>query len=106
MKRRIFLLLLVIFAVACHEEETLTPTETPEFGYSVPQGNHDYDDKIVDWKERFNTFTLYKFELKELYWEVVKWIEETPIENGVRINLQVVLKLQLLTRSMWENNWN
>lgn len=82
MKRRIFLLLLVIFAVACHEEETLTPTETPEFGYSVPQGNHDYDDKIVDWKERFNTFTLYKFELKELYWEVVKWIEETPIENG------------------------
>lgn len=82
MKRRIFLLLLVIFAVACHEEETLTPTETPEFGYSVPQGNHDYDDKIVDWKERFNTFTLYKFELKELYWEVIKWIEETPIENG------------------------
>lgn len=81
MKRNIFLLLLAIFVVACHKEETLTPTETPEFGYSVPQGNHDFDDEIVDWKERFNTFVLYKFELKELYWEVVKWIEAIPIED-------------------------
>lgn len=51
-------MLLVIFAVACHEEETLTPTETPEFGYSVPQGNHDYDDKIVVGK-RDSTRSLY-----------------------------------------------
>ena len=58
MKRRIFLLLLVIFAVACHEEETLTPTETPEFGYSVPQGNHDM--MIRSWiGKRDSTRSLY-----------------------------------------------
>ena len=38
-------------AVACSDDDQLTPTETPEFGYFVPQGGeHDYDDRIVDWE--------------------------------------------------------
>ena len=52
------------------------------FGYSVPQGNHDYDDRIVDWNKRCNTFILYKFNLKELYWQVNAWEESKPEPEG------------------------
>ena len=41
-----YLFILVGCLLACNDEDSLTPTETPEFGYSVPQGNHDYDDRI------------------------------------------------------------
>ena len=80
MKRYIYVLLFAACVAACDEEDALTPTERPEFGYSVPQGDHDYDDRIVDWNERCNTFILYKFDLKELYWQVTSWLEpqETP----------------------------
>lgn len=74
----IYIFILAASLVACDDENSLTPTETPEFGYSVPQGNHDYDDRIVDWNERCNTFILYKFDLKELYWDVNGWNESTP----------------------------
>ena len=70
-----------VLATACDEEE-LTPTETPEFGYHVPQGDHDYDDRIVDWNERCNVFILYKFDLKELYWQVTAWNESMETEEG------------------------
>ncbi len=68
--------------LACNDENTLTPTETPEFGYSVPQGDHDYDDRIVEWNERCNTFILYDFDLKELYWQVNGWTESKPTPNS------------------------
>ncbi|WP_018339668.1 hypothetical protein [Butyricimonas synergistica] len=74
----IYIFILAASLVACNDDNSLTPTETPEFGYSVPQGNHDYDDRIVDWNKRCNTFILYKFDLKELYWDVNRWNESTP----------------------------
>lgn len=80
MKQYIYLFLFMSCLVACHEDDELTPTERPEFGYSVPQGNHEYDDRIVDWNERCNVFILYKFDMKELYWQVTKWYES--IENA------------------------
>lgn len=70
--------MLVTFFVACNDEDNLVPTDTPEFGYRVPQGNHDYDDQIVAWNERCNTFILYKFNLKELYWAITSWEESKP----------------------------
>ena len=79
MRRYIYLFLFVACLVACHEDDELTPTERPEFGYSVPQGNHEYDNRIVDWNERCNVFILYKFDLKELYWQVTSW--EESVEN-------------------------
>ena len=78
----IYLLLLMALAVACSDDDQLTPTETPEFGYFVPQGEHDYDDRIVDWQERCNTFILYKFNMKELYWQVNGWYESKPEPEG------------------------
>ncbi len=76
MKQKILYILIFVSAwmVSCDKEDTLTPTETPELGYAVPQGNHDYDQRIVDWSERCNSFILYKFKLKDLYWTVNGWI--------------------------------
>lgn len=76
--------LLAIGFMACEENEELTPTERPEFGYSVPQGNHEYDGRIVEWNERCNTFILYKFDMKELYWSPSVWLgsEETENDRG------------------------
>lgn len=82
MKLYLILFILAVWLVACDDDNTLIPTETPEFGYSVPQGNHDYDDRIVSWNERCNTFILYKFDLKELYWQVDAWLESTPTPEG------------------------
>ena len=77
MKQRILYILICLSAwiVSCDNEDNLSPTETPEIGYVVPQGDHDYDQKIVDWSERCNSFILYKFKMKELYWAVNQWIE-------------------------------
>lgn len=47
--------------IAC-DDVNLIPTTRPEFGYSVPQGEHDYDDRIVDWKNRCNFFILYEYQ--------------------------------------------
>lgn len=78
----IYLFILAACMLACDDENGLTPTETPEFGYSVPQGEHDYDDRIVDWNERCNTFILYKFDLKEVFWDVTGWKESEPTPEG------------------------
>lgn len=93
MKQRILYILICVSAwmVACNDEDALSPTETPENGYIVPQGNHDYDQRIVDWKERCNTFILYQFKMKELYWSVTGWLESVedsksplyPYTNGL-----------------------
>lgn len=59
--------------VGCYEEEPLTPTEGLEFRYTVPQGNHDYDAKIVDWYEKNGFYILYKFDPKDVYFNVTLW---------------------------------
>lgn len=59
--------------VGCYEEEPLTPTEGLEFRYTVPQGNHDYDVKIVDWYEKNGFYILYKFDPKDIYFNVSYW---------------------------------
>lgn len=59
--------------VGCYEEEPLTPTEGLEYRYTVPQGNHDYDVKIVDWYEKNGFYILYKFDPKDIYFNVSYW---------------------------------
>lgn len=74
--------MLVASLIACSDDDNLTPSERTEFGYTVPQGDHEYDDRIVDWNKRCNTFILYKFDLKELYWQVSSWNESKPQPEG------------------------
>lgn len=75
---RIKILLLLVMSVilwsACDDDE-LTPTEGLEYTYALPQGNHDYDTKIVDWNKRCGFFMLYKFEPKDIYWGQTDWLE-------------------------------
>ena len=69
------LLSFTISMLACNDEHKLSPSEGDIYGYFVPQGEHDYDDKIVDWKNRYNIFALYKWSPRDLYWSPTKWNE-------------------------------
>lgn len=71
--RLLFMVLSLLLWVGCYEEEPLTPTEGLEFKYTVPQGNHDYDVKIVDWYEKNGFYILYKFDPKDIYFNVSYW---------------------------------
>lgn len=77
MKKIIFFILFCgFFCTGCYHEDTLTPTTEPELKYSVPQGEHDYDDKIVDWFHRTGSYLLYRFEPKDVFWNISLWEEE------------------------------
>lgn len=76
MKKGIFMLVAFLWiAVGCEKEEALTATEGGEpvvGGYVLPQGNHDYDPKIVELSNKYNMLILYKFEEKDFWWNVTK----------------------------------
>ncbi|SKA37851.1 hypothetical protein SAMN04488128_104349 [Chitinophaga eiseniae] len=61
MRRYIVLLasLLIVFT-ACRKEAILTPSvDVPS--YTLPQGNHSYDDSIVQFYQKYNCYILYRF---------------------------------------------
>ena len=65
----IFIFIILILAGACSENDELTPSEGLEFSYTLPQGDHDYDTKIMDWFERCGFYILYRFDVeRDLYW--------------------------------------
>jgi len=80
MKRKIdfyvVLLLCLLFTVACYDEIELSPSGIIS-SYSVPQGDHDYDDVIVDYYNKYGSCLLYKFTDKDTYWTPSAWM------NGV-----------------------
>lgn len=84
MKRLIVYLLLGLVGcmTSCDEEEKLNPSEEDIYGYFVPQGDHEYDATIVDWKNRYNIFALYKWIPKDYYWSPTGWTEFIPSEEG------------------------
>ena len=55
------------------DDETLVPSTEPEFRYVLPQGNHDYDTKIVNWYEDCGFYILYKYEDKDVFYN--EWCE-------------------------------
>lgn len=85
------LLFAVLGLTACEKEEDLTLSEHSEFGYAVPQGEHDYDPKIVDWYNRCNFFILYRFLPRDIYWSVTGWTEAYEREDQ--------------TASAWSDGW-
>ncbi|MBP1618225.1 MAG: hypothetical protein H6Q14_2052 [Bacteroidetes bacterium] len=72
----ILLILSTTFASCNYDEDSLTASGT-ESGYSVPQGNQDYDTEIVDFYEKYGSCLLYKFTDKDAYWTPSAW------NNGV-----------------------
>ncbi|MBB6502520.1 hypothetical protein [Pedobacter cryoconitis] len=62
---------LALLVNSCKKTDApLTPSSTPEPGFKVPQGNHDYDARIVDYYNRFGTYILYKFSQQDINWTV------------------------------------
>lgn len=73
--RLIFIFLSLVLWASCYDEDAPTPTEAPEFNYTLPQGNHDYDTKIVNWFDRCGFYILYKYDPRDVYWSIRHWLE-------------------------------
>lgn len=75
---KIFIAIVCIYclALSCKREDTLTPTG-PENVYgdaTLPQGNHEYDARILELFQKYNTLFLYKYVPHDLYYNVTRWI--------------------------------
>jgi hypothetical protein len=67
----LFLGVLLLLANACKKTEApLTATTTPEQGFKVPQGNHDYDQRIVNYYNKWGTYVLYKFTQQDITFQI------------------------------------
>lgn len=70
--------MLLLFSTVClfnackKSAEVLTPTETPEKTWVLPQGKNAFDQRILDYYARFGTFVLYKFSEQDIKWNVVR----------------------------------
>ncbi|OKZ15766.1 MAG: hypothetical protein BHV81_15255 [Butyricimonas synergistica] len=58
----LFIVLAIGVLSSCYEEDTLTPTEGTEEIFKLPQGDHDYDTRIVKWFEHYGFYGLYIFD--------------------------------------------
>lgn len=52
------------------DDETLVPSDPVVTIIELPQGDHDYDTRIVDFYHRTGVYLLYKFSDKEIYYNV------------------------------------
>ncbi|WP_303179617.1 hypothetical protein [uncultured Butyricimonas sp.] len=71
MKNILWLFLGCCLLASCWDEGELAPTQEPEliYGkYTLPQGNHDYDDDIVKFYRQYSSLILYKFTSKDFGW--------------------------------------
>lgn len=79
MKYKLFFILLsALVWGGCYDEDALAPTLEPEPVIQFPQGDHDYDTRIMDWYTRCGFYILYKYEPRELYFNMgLSWMEMT-----------------------------
>ena len=73
--RYLLVILSVILCVSCYDEGDLAPTEGTEEIFKLPQGDHDYDTKIVEWFKQYGFYALYIFDEKDIYWANENWLE-------------------------------
>ena len=72
----IFWALLFVLGIGCNDEECLEPSGIAEYEIILPQGNHDYDEYILNWFERTGVYMLYKFAPEDVYFNVdMEWQE-------------------------------
>lgn len=61
------------------DEDALTPSGIID-GYILPQGSHAFDNTIVDYYNKYNTYLLYKFDREDIYWTPTGYT--IPTENN------------------------
>lgn len=70
-------IVLIMGLSGCYKEDKLTPSEDGEPVYSenvLPQGNHEYDEVIMEMFQKWQTLFLYKYEEKDLYYNVTEYL--------------------------------
>ncbi len=109
----ILMLLLIILSAACTYDENVKASETPEliYGkYTLPQGEHDYDTKIVEFYTENNSLLLYKFNDRDFGWNVTGTILWNPVtdttggnyEYEIANELYVGYQLELLNQKCFK----
>jgi hypothetical protein len=85
MKRYILSLLTVcsLFCLnACKETESQLEPSNINNTYSVPQGNTAFDQTIVDYYKKYDSYILYKFTEKDAYWTPTGWKKPIQLPAG------------------------
>lgn len=80
-----YLLFIVFFAtlwIGCYHEDDIVPTEGSERIYSLPQGNHEYDKDIVNWFDKYGFYTVYEYNIGDMYWANTDWEEQVEPNLG------------------------
>ena len=80
----IFLAITTLFSCSSTEEDVLEPSGI-KTGYTVPQGNNAYDLDITNFYNKYGSYLLYDFTLKDAYWTPSKWTNGSPAtdtDNG------------------------
>lgn len=67
------LLLIVWGLFSCGKEKTLSPNDPPVF-YSLPQGDHPYDDSIVAFNKKYGSYILYKFTQQDFAYDLTSYL--------------------------------
>ena len=96
MKKILCLFLGCVLFISCYDEGKIKPSEEPEliYGkYTLPQGDHDYDDDIVAFYKKYGSLLLYKFTTKSMI-----------VFNSLPINtiMDFVLKPDFYPIPSWE----
>lgn len=84
MKRYIYYLWLLVglglTGQGCYEENELTASgdEPVLSAKDLPQGNHEYDNRIMAWSEDYGVLTFYRFPDKEFWWTPTADIRPKP----------------------------
>lgn len=80
---------LITTTIGCvKKEKVLTPTPEPENIYgdhTLPQGNHEYDSEIVAFYKKYNTLILYKYEDKDIFWNMTQSIGQVSYDGQTDI---------------------
>jgi len=72
---------MLIFNSCKKEEHALTPSDIVD-GYVLPQGSNAFDNTIVDYYNKYNTYLLYKFDRKDIYWTPTAYTIPTASATG------------------------
>lgn len=108
MQFKYILILIAALAIGCNDEDDIHPRQENEMSFQLPQGEHDYDEIIVDWYNNYKFYTLYKFTDRDIYWNNTQW--EQGFMPGVGGNLLgkpadpdfVGYQLDLLQQSLFD----
>ena len=73
--RYLFVMLAFCGFIGCADDnEDLKPSPGLEWFYELPQGNHEYDKKIVEWRDKYGVYVLYNYDVNDVYWSGTSWI--------------------------------